>query len=189
MRKFTTLCCLLFLTLTVGRRITAQDTASTPASKTQDTAKPPVHYFHLDFVVEELGADGKPVNSRNYSTSVSTGPKGGMSIRTGSRIPVVTGSTESSGKESQQFQYVDVGVNFDVNDAHETGSQLAMNLTVDLSALAQPIDPSTHQPVIRQNRWQAALLIPVGKPSVAFTSDSLDNKGSTRVVVTATSLQ
>jgi hypothetical protein len=33
------------------------------------------------------------------------------------------------------------------------------------------------------------VLIPIGKPSVVFTSDSLDNKGSMQLVVTATPLQ
>ena len=193
MRKITMLCCLLLLTLPVGQKTLAQDTANTQAPKAQDAAKaavPPVHYYHLDFVIEELGSDGKPVNSRSYSTTVATGPHGGMSIRTGSRIPVATGSTSANGKtETTQFQYVDVGVNFDVEEVHEVGSQLSINLTTDLTGLGEPVDPTTHQPIVRQNRWRAPVLIPIGKPSVAFKADSLDSKGGTRVVVTATPLQ
>jgi hypothetical protein len=189
MRKITIVCCFLLLSLIVGRGAFAQDTAHTLAPKTQDTAKPPVHFYHLDFVVEELGSDGKPVNSRNYSTSVSTDDRGGMSIRTGSKIPIVTGSMEGSGKESQQIQYVDVGVNIDVREAREVGSQLLLLLTVDLTGQAATVEANTRQPVIRQNKWQASILVPVGKPSVAFTSDSVDTKGSTRVVVTATLIQ
>ena len=193
MRKITILCCVLLLTLTVGRNTFAQETVNTQAAKAQDTVKPaapPVHYYHLDFVIEELGTDGKPVNSRSYSTTVGTGPRNGTSIRTGSRIPIATGSMTSSGKtEATQIQYIDVGVNFDVEDVHEVGGQLAINLKAEITGQAEPGDPSLHQPVIRQNRWQAPVLIPIGKRSVAFTSDSLDNKGGTRVVVTATLLQ
>jgi len=55
--------------------------------------------------------------------------------------------------------------------------------------MAATADQSVHQPVVRQNKWQAAVLIPVGKPTVVFTSDALDSKGTMQLVVTATSLQ
>jgi hypothetical protein len=185
MRKITIFCCLLLLSLTMGRKTFAQDTINTQASNAQDTAKaaaPPVHYYHLEFVIEEVEADGKPVNSRRYSTTVGTGPRNGMSIRTGSRIPIATGL-------QSQYQYIDVGVNFDVEEVHEVGSLLAINLTADLTGQAESTDPGLHQPIIRQNKWHAPVLIPIGKPTVAFTSDSLDDKGGTRVVVTATALR
>jgi len=50
-------------------------------------------------------------------------------------------------------------------------------------------DPAINQPIIRQNKWQGICLIPTGKPTVVFSSDSLDSKGSTRILVTATPLQ
>ena len=192
MRKITILCCLLLLTLSLGRKTFAQDTANTQTPKAQDTVKPaaaPVHYYHLDFVIEELGSDGKPVNSRNYSTTVNTEDRGTMSIRSGSRIPIATGSSATSGKENEQFQFLDVGVNIDIRNTHEIGNKLALSLTTDLTGSAEPIDASMRWPVTRQNRWQATILVPVGKPTVAFASDSIDNKGETRVVVTATLLQ
>lgn len=40
--------------------------------------------------------------------------------------------------------------------------------------------------MISQNTWQSRVLVPIGKRTVVFTSDSLDSKGSTRVVVTVT---
>ena len=197
MRRFTILLCLMLLALPLSRKVYAQDAPGPESPKTRDAVKPatpPVHYYRLDFVIEELGGDGKPVNSRGYSTSVGTVDgslvdRNTTSIRTGSKIPIVTAMTENSGKEGQQFQYIDVGVNIDIRDTHEVGNKLALNLGTELTALAQSADPSTHQPIIRQNRWQAPVLIPIGKPSVAFTSDSLDNKGSTRVLVTATLVQ
>ena len=193
MRKLTILCCLLLLTLSTARRSFAQDTSNAQqAPKAQDTAKPapPIHYYHLDFAIEELGSDGKPVNSRTYSTTVNTDIHSTMSIRIGSRIPISTGSTFNDGKTvSTQYQYEDVGVNIDVLDAHEVGRLLALNLSADLTSLGESTDPSIRQPVIRQNRWHAGVLIPVEKPTVVFTSDAIDNKGSTRLVVTATQLQ
>ncbi len=56
MRKITFICCLLLCSLLVSHKAFAQD------SKPQESAKaaePPAHYYHLDYLVQELGADGK----------------------------------------------------------------------------------------------------------------------------------
>ena len=94
----------------------------------------------------------------------------------------------STGVE-HQFQYTDVGINIDARDAHEIGRQLALNLTADVSSIAATTDQSLRQPIVRQNKWQAAVLIPVGKATVVFVSDALESKGSMQVVVTATPMQ
>jgi hypothetical protein len=176
MRKITLYCCLLLLILSCGRTALAQD-----APKAPDTPAPPAHYYHVDFVVQELGSDGKPVNSRSYTTTVNTGSHESVSVRASSRIPVLTGVS--------QYQYVDVGINIDARDAHEIGRQLALNLTADVSSMAAMADPSPHQPVERHNKWQAAVLIPVGKATVVFASDALESKGSMQLMVNATPLQ
>ena len=169
--------------------------AFTSRTLAQDQPKPaepvkaaePVHYYHLELVVQELGTDGKPTNSRTYTTTVSTEDRGSASIRTQSRIPFPVGVTTSSGLGTQ-FQYEEVGVNIDARRAHDIGHQLSLDLTADISSVAER-DPNLHQPIIRQNKWQAVVLIPVGKPSVVFTSDTLDSKGSMQLVVTATPVQ
>ena len=196
MRKLAIYCCFLLLTLPFGHKTFAQDASNAQETpKSQDAAKapaPPVHYYHLDIVTEELGANAKPVNSRADSTTVNTDPRGrgGASIRSSSRIPVATGPSEPDGKPvNRQYQYENVGIDIDVQDVHEAGLQLALNLIADLSSLAETTDPNSHEPVIRHIRWQAPVLIPIGKPTVAFTSDVLDSKSSIRMVVTATLLQ
>jgi type II secretory pathway component GspD/PulD (secretin) len=108
------------------------------------------------------------------------------SIRTGSRVPIPTGPTTPNG--GSQFQYVDTGINFDMRSVAEIGQELSLNLTADVSSVADAKDPNLHEPVIRQNRWQAAVLVPIGKPTVVFTSDSLDSPSNLRVSMTATSL-
>jgi len=181
MRKMTTLCCLLLLAFSCGNKASAQEAAKAP-----ETARPseaPIHFYHLEFVVQELGSDGKAVNSRSYTTTTSTDRSdASVSIRTGSKIPV-----QSS---SQSFQYMDVGINFDVYRVHEINGRLAINMVADVSNLATPAgvsQPST--PVVRNNRWQAPVIVPLNKATVVFTSDSLDTKGSMQVVVTATLVQ
>jgi hypothetical protein len=190
MRKISMICCLLLLSLSLGHRMFAQDATQGPdAAKAQEAQ---LHYYHLVFVVQEVGADLKPVNSRSYSTTVSTDTHNAASIRTGSKVPIATGSFsngESKALVNTQFQYIDVGVNFDVRDVHEVGRQLTLDLSSDVSSVADSGDPNLHQPVIRQNKWHSMVFMPVGKPTVVFTSDSVDSKGSMQVVVTATSLQ
>jgi len=172
MRKRLMICCVLLLAVVCARMAIAQEGAKAP--------EPPAHYYHLEFVTQELGTDGKVVNSRSYSISAST--EKGVSIRTGSRVPVQNGPAS--------FQYMDVGVNFDVRSLREANGKLAIDLVADISSLATPAgvsQPST--PVTRNNRWQAPILIPLNKATVVFTSDSLDTKGAMQVVVTATPLQ
>jgi hypothetical protein len=202
MRKIA-VCSLLLLTLPFAGRAFAQDESNTPAeSKAQETAKvatPPVHYYHLDLVVQELGADKKPVNSRSYSATVSTSRQySDIHLRTGARIPIATGSYSAangsvSGLVNTQFQYENVGVNIDVPErADEVDSQLAFSLIVDVTSLAASIHVGgpngIEEPVTHDNRWKGPVLIPIGKPTVVFSSENTDNKGSMQIVVTATRL-
>ena len=198
MRKLTIACCLLLLIPALVVRARAQETAKAPEAV--KPPEPPAHYYHLEYVIQELGSDGKPVNSRTYSTIVGTDRHQQFSaIRTGSRVPIITGPfivqrvrpTES--KLEFQYQYLDVGVNIDTQNVREIGHQLAIDLKAEVSSLAES-GPSTasglvNDPVIRQNMWQASVLIPVGKPTVVFSSDALDSKGAMHLVVTATPLQ
>lgn len=190
MRKLALICSFLLVTMALGQRSFAQE--ATPAPEPTKPSDAPAHFYHLDIVVQETGADSKPTNSRSYTATVSTnGHDGGTSIRTNSRIPIAIGSSKGSNGEEivNQWQYQNVGVNIDAHNAREVGRQLSLELIADISSIATSNDASLHQPVIRQNKWQAAVLIPIGKATVVFTSDALDSKGSMQVVVTATPLQ
>ena len=109
-------------------------------------------------------------------------------MRTGSRVPVITGAPSGENKNMPvQFQYIDVGVSIDARDARENGDKLALSLNADISSLADTASGANNgAPVVRQNKWQADALIPIGKPTTVFTSDVLDNKGGMQLVVTAT---
>ncbi|MGH9590803.1 MAG: hypothetical protein ACRD25_10420 [Terracidiphilus sp.] len=187
MHKIVFFCSILLLVPLVASKAGAQQTGG----KQPATAAPaePVHYYHFDFVVEDLDASGKVANSRSYSTTVDTEPHYLTSIRTGSKIPIVTGTAAGN----TQYTYIDLGVELDLRDVHEVGQQLAFDLTANLSGEASVVSlkGSTEQqePVIRQNKWASRVLVPIGKRTVVFTSDSLDSKGSTRVVVTVTPIE
>lgn len=183
MRKTIFVSCFVFLALAFTSRALAQDDG-----KPQEPAKAAEvpHYYHLELVVQELGDNGKPTNSRTYTTTVSTDSRGSASIRTGSRIPILTGETGSPA--NLQFQYQDLGIKIDAQRAHEVGRELSLDLTADITSVGDT-DPKLHEPIIRQNKWQAVVLIPIGKQTVVFTSDALDSRGSMQLVVTATSVQ
>jgi len=188
MRKLTVLYVLLFATAFCCTKAVAQQPSN--QSESVKAAEPPSHYFHLDFVVQELGADSKPVNSRSYSVTVGTAREDrSVSLRAGSRIPIPTGPSTSTGTPLS-FQYMDVGINFDVHDVHEVNGKLAVNLVADVSSLATEARPNAlNVPIVRNNRWQAPVLLPLNKSTVVFTSDALDTKGSMQVLITATPLQ
>ena len=152
-------------------------------------APPPDHFYKLTLVVEEVNDAGKVVNSRSYLATVDTRAEnranyGRQQIRTGARIPV--------SQDGNSWQYMDVGVDFDVLYPQEVGDKLAFNLTADITSLANPgeqtVDPLRH-PVVRQNKWASNVLIPIGKATVVFSADDLDSKGKMQVEVTATKVE
>jgi hypothetical protein len=132
--------------------------------------------FQLTFTARELDENGKVVNTRRFDTMVTAdSPKeGGMSsIRSGERIPVPTGP-------NGQFQYADVGANFDVNRAHIVkGNHLAMMVTAEINRPDTTGDFA--KATIRQNRWTGDVEIPIGGRKVIFSSDDLSSKRTLQI--------
>jgi len=197
MRKIAVLCSLLLFSPALALLARAQDPPKAP--DTASAPEPPAHYYHLEFVVQEVGADGKPTNTRSYSAIVCTARNQQFSaIRTGLRVPIMTGAyrgpnAPNDSKLDYQFQYIDIGVNIDTQDVREVGRELAIHLKAEISSVAESAPTSVsggpNDPVIRQNVWQGPVLIPIGKPTVAFSSDAVDSKNTMQLVVTATPLQ
>ena len=191
MRKLAVCICLLFLAAATVRPARSQDASKTPgASNREEAARQlPEHFYNVNFVLEELDAARKPVNSRSFATTLSTGGSRLGTIVVGSKIPIVTGTPESAkgGSYDTQFQYIDIGVKITTQEVREDGNGLRFTLKVEASSLAAPeVVGGVSEPVIRQNVWDAPVLVPTSKPTVVFNSDDLDNKGSMRLVVTAT---
>jgi hypothetical protein len=150
--------------------------ACAPAFAQEQGPQLPTHFYRVSLIVQEVDSSNKPTNSRIYTTTVSTARDSRGTIRTGSRVPVMrTGG----------YDYVDVGINFDVHDVHEFDRNLSLNIKADISSYTPP-ENSAIAPVIRHNQWESPVLIPIGKPTVIFSSDSLENKSAMQVVATAT---
>lgn len=180
MRKFMAVCLFLLGSFAFAGAVLAQDAAK-PAEATK--GEPPAHYYRVTFTVQEVDQAGKPTNSRSYETTLSTHARP-VSIRTGSRIPFVTATNKDGSPDS--WQYLDTGVDIDVQQVQEVGRELGLTINADVRGAAKSDDPKTQQPIIRNNKWNAPVLVPIGKPTVVFTSDDLEDRGSLRMVVTAT---
>jgi hypothetical protein len=154
----------------------------------------PQHFYHLQFAVEELDANGKVTNTRTYDETISTGSGPDQQIKTGSRVPIATGSYGSSGTPANlantQFQYIDLGVDLDVRNASEQGEKITFRLKAGITSIARQTEiAGIGEPVIRENTWDSTLTVPVGKPTVVYSSDDLDSKGKMQVEVTATKVE
>jgi hypothetical protein len=144
-----------------------------------ETGKDEQHsFYHLDFVIKEVDG-GKVINSRSYSTMISTGAHAG-SIRTGSKVPYQTGNP------GNPHEYLDVGVNIDCRSARELNNQLWLWVTADVSNLAPGQPPAGGSPpLLRQNSWSSDLILPLRKPTVIFSSDDPTSTHKMQVEVTA----
>jgi hypothetical protein len=176
MRKAATILPLLALAA-VPACVIAQDT----------TPKPPDHYYKLSLTVEQTNDAGQVINTRNYVATIETNG-GTQEIRTGSKVPVETGTANGN----IQFQYIDVGVMCDVRNVKDVGDKLGFTLVTEVSSVApgataaSGMNPAPGEPIIRSDKWNANVLIPIGKPTVVFSADDLEDKGKMQVEVTAT---
>ncbi len=168
--------------------ILAAAAAAIPGFAQPEKVEDASRFYRLEFSAKELES-GKVSNSRTYTMLISNSitTKGG-SIRVGSKLPVqITSPASGFG----QLQFYDLGVNIDCRSVREVGSQLALDLSAEMSSVAptsEPANPSM-PPIVRQNKWSSNVLIPVGKPTVVFASDDLTSKRTIQIEVTATLLK
>lgn len=185
MRKTIVAICMLLVSLSCVPASRAQN--DNPHATAGAQATP--HFYRLKLVVEELDEAGKITNSRSYSTDASTKEESRPSIRAQSRVPYIA-NIYADGKKSTQ--YYDVGANFDIHAVTEVGGQFAFSINADISSYAfmttlqGDAGLTIQSPYIRHNQWGATPLIAINKPTVIFTSDAVDGKGSMQVVATAT---
>lgn len=157
----------------------AQEAAQQPSQKA------PAHYYKLKLTVEETNDSGQVANTRSdVATVMVEGPT--QSVRTGTRVPIVTGGSNSPSVPTQ-FTYIDLGLNFDIRDVQEVEGRLALKLRAEVSTVGEQQNiGNLKEPVIRSNKWDSAVLIPIGKPTVVFSADDLNDKGRMQVELTAT---
>lgn len=135
----------------------------------------PRNRYKLTYTFTEMEG-GKRVGTQHFSMLVTAGQR--MTLKEGSRVPLVTGTYTPGGSAAvqTQYQYVDVGMNFDVT-LTETAAGALVKTKVEQSSSA----PSGNQmqPVIRQVSFEGSPTLVLGKPAIVA---SVDMPESTRHV-------
>jgi hypothetical protein len=143
----------------------------------------PAKFYKLDFVVKEVEGT-KVLNARSYSMTVSEDKLNEHSmIRAGSKVPYSTNA------DGSQYSYLDLGVSIDCYHVTEMHDTMSLVIAADISSIVQESAPTSavmRQPVIRQNRWNSGVIVPLKKPTVVFSSDDLTTKRQMQVELTAT---
>jgi hypothetical protein len=137
-----------------------------------------VKYFKMVFVVKEVEGT-KILDSREYSAIASTTTQR-SSIRAGTRVPILTPGTT-------QYNYSDVGVDIDFHSLREIGNNLSLALTADVNTVIQ--DPENKLPIVRQYKWNADVIVPIGKPTTVLASEDATMKRQMQLQLTATPVQ
>jgi len=149
----------------------------------QTDRESPNGFYRLDFVTKELD-DNKLINTRTYSMTVSD--KAAGNIRSGSKVPVYTNSSGGN----TQFTYLDLGVNIDCHDLRELQGQLTLSVSADIAAATTEAAGSTNpNPVIRQYKWNSAVIVPLRKATQIFSSEDLGSKRKFQLELTATPIK
>ena len=147
--------------------------------------KQPDHFYKLNLVVQETNDAGKVTNERTFVTLVETAKDFMQSIRSDDRVPVAATS------DSSQYNRVDVGIDFDIRDVKEIDSALSFRLGLNANSVADiesaeggtATTPTYNHSVMRQNRWDAGVLIPIGKPTIASEQTMTTSAARARAMI------
>jgi len=146
----------------------------------------PVEPYRLDFSFNEV-LDGKIVNTRHYSMSLTAGDP--SSIKVGTRVPVVVGSS-GPGTANTQYQYVDVGTDLWAQlREHGDDWELAVRGEVSNLDTETAYHAGELAPVVRQIKTNGDTLLVVGKPILIGSVDDPNSKRQFQLEVTVTKLR
>ncbi|HEX5282695.1 MAG TPA: hypothetical protein VFW30_01150 [Bryocella sp.] len=138
----------------------------------------PLKSYRLTFTLADSDG-GKRIGIQHFSIVVVSGQR--SILKQGSKIPVMTGSYDSKTSSQQtQFQYIDVGMNFDAT-LESTPGGLYLKSKVEQSSVADEhmSGELASEPIVRQTSLEGISLITPGKP---VTLGSVDLVGTTRHV-------
>jgi hypothetical protein len=161
----------------------AQSNGSTPDK--QPAAVAPKNFYQLNFVVRELESE-RVINSRSYSMILRSGNERGA-IRAGEKVPY----TSSTGANAM-WQQIDVGVNIDCRKLEELGDRVGLSILAEISSVMEnheATSSSSLPPIIRNNRWESTVLLPIRQPTILFSSDDPASKRKMQLQLTVMPIQ
>jgi hypothetical protein len=150
------------------------------------TEKPPKHFYQARFGVQEVENE-RVINSRSYSMILSSGGYERSSIRAGQKVPFSTTSGTTT-----QWQQVDVGVYIDCSALEERGEEVVLKVSANISSIMEvPSDsrPPPSTPIIRDNRWESTVMLPLKQPTIIFVSDDPASKRKMQLQLTVTPIR
>jgi type II secretory pathway component GspD/PulD (secretin) len=140
----------------------------------------PQKAYRLTFTLAESDA-GKRVGIQHFAVVVVGGQH--TVVKQGSKIPVITGTYNPGSQSAQnQFQYLDIGINFDLT-LDDSPNGLRLKAKVEQSSVGNPSEfgnssgPLAGEPIFHQSLLEGSSIIVAGKP---LTLGSVDVPGSTR---------
>jgi hypothetical protein len=171
----------VILTLVACGALAAQEKQKRESDAQAEIVQP----YRLDFSLNEK-EDGKILNSRHYSMSLTQGDAN--RIRIGTRVPVATASNDDS--KNVQFQYIDVGTNIDCR-LETIGEDTKLHVTSEVSEIDTTTGGSEPRlgPIIRQFKIEGYSLLTTGKPIQVGSVDDPNSKRQFQLEVTVTKLR
>lgn len=136
----------------------------------------PRQSYKLTYTLNETDA-GKRVGTQHYSLFIVTGQR--STLKEGSKVPLSTGITPATATTAalQNFQYIDVGMNFDATVDPYAGG-LRLRTKVEQSSTTEDKSISgVSEPVIRQTVLEQVAVLTPGKPA---NLGSIEVPGTTR---------
>ena len=135
----------------------------------------PKKVYKLTYTLAEMD-NGKRVGIQHFDVVVLSGQK--VVLKQGSKVPIVTGASDNAGKgSSNQFTYLDVGINIDA-EVIQGGDQVTLKTKVERSSVAEEASAfGAQDPVIRQALVEAEVNLQDSKPLII---GSMDIVGTTR---------
>jgi len=136
--------------------------------------------YRLTFTLAD-SENGKRIGIQHFSIIVAAGQR--TTLKQGSKIPVMTGTYQAGGTQTQ-FQYLDIGMNFDASLSDSPGG-LLLKAKVEDSSVGSPSEygntsgPLAQEPIVHQTALEGTSIVTLGKP---LTLGSVDVAGSTRHV-------
>jgi type II secretory pathway component GspD/PulD (secretin) len=131
--------------------------------------------YSLTYTITESDG-GKRVGAQRFKLIAIPGGK--AMLKQGSKVPIVTGSTEAgSSVQNTQVQYLDVGLNIDAS-LEGSADGLRLHSKVEQSGVSEEKSGlGAQDPVVRQSSVEGTSVLVQGRPLLL---GSLDVPGSTR---------
>lgn len=124
--------------------------------------------YRLTYSITEVDG-GQAVGTRKIALIVVPGEN--ASLKQGSRVPIVTGTTQGRSSSENQVQYLDVGLKIEAS-LEGPPDGLRLRTKVEQSSLAEEKSGISQQdPVIRQTALDATSTLAQNKPLVLGTLD------------------